>query len=81
MPNIEKLKAVAVFNVGDLCFTTSSGPWRVKARYWSERQQSIVYDIVFEYNGTPLSRVPEHELSTKDTRGGFRHHAPPRYSA
>lgn len=67
MPNIEGLKRVAVFDVGDYCYTRSGGqPWRVTARYWSDRQQSIVYDLVYEYNGVTLRRMPEHELSREE---------------
>lgn len=81
MPNLKKLKEVAVFDIGDQCFTAQSGPWIVTGRYWSDRQQSIVYDLVFDRNHTTLKRIPEHELSTKDPRGGrLRHMPPPRWS-
>lgn len=71
MPDLAQLAATAAFRVGDRCFTPSSGPWKVVARYWRARQQCIVYDLVFEYNGVELPRVPERDLSVTDTRGGF----------
>ncbi len=63
-PNIEGLLRVAAFAVDDLVVTRSGGqPWRITGRYWSPRQQSIVYDLVYEYNGVTLQRVPACELS------------------
>ena len=66
-PNIEGLLRVAAFAVDDLVYTRSGGkPWRITGRYWSPRQQSIVYDLVYEYNGVVLERVPERELSRQE---------------
>lgn len=66
-PNLEGLRSVAVFQVDDLVYTRSGAkPWRITARYWSPRQQSIVYDLLFEYNGVTLRRVPEGELSSTE---------------
>jgi hypothetical protein len=66
-PNIEGLLRVAVFQIGDMVYTLRGAkPWRVTARYWSPRQQCIVYDLLFEYNGTELPRMPEHELSATE---------------
>jgi hypothetical protein len=63
-PNIEGLLRVALFNVGDMVYAGSGPkPWRVTGRYWSTRQQSIVYDLLYEYNGVVLSRVLERDLS------------------
>lgn len=66
-PNIEGLLRVAAFEVGDLVYTRSGAkPWRITGRCWSPRQQSIVYDLLFEYNGVTLLRKPEHELSREE---------------
>jgi hypothetical protein len=49
-PNIEGLLRVAAFDVDDLIYTRSDAkPWRTTEQSWSPRQQSIVYDFLFEY--------------------------------
>ncbi len=64
-PNLEGLRKVAAFDVNDEAYTSSGGkPWRVTGRYWSPRQQSIVYDLAFP-NGVKLKRIQEGELSLK----------------
>jgi hypothetical protein len=66
-PHIEGLLRVAAFEVDDLVYTRSGAkPWRITGRYWSPRQQSIVYDLLFEYNGVVLQRVPERDLSREE---------------
>ena len=62
-PNLEGLRRVAVFDVGDYAYLSGNKPWRVTARYWSARKQSIVYDLAFEYNGVSLDRIEEREMS------------------
>lgn len=64
----EELERAARFRVGDTCYTTKSGPWRITARYWSRKRQCIVYDLKYVYNGVELDRMPEAELTATDDR-------------
>lgn len=67
--DLEALKRSALFKVGDTVWTRSSGPWTVRARYWSPRKGTIVYDLVYE-NGTVLERMSEVALfSTRQFLG------------
>ena len=61
-PNIEGLKKVALYEVGDKAYLTTSGAWTVTARYWSRSKQCIVYDLVYDYNGVLSHRVEEDRM-------------------
>lgn len=66
-PSVEELRRVALFDVGDKAYLTTSGAWTVTARYWSA-SKGIVYDLRYDYNGVKLERIEEREM-TRTAKG------------
>ncbi len=65
---------VAQFNIGDEVWTSSSGPWRVIARYWMRSQQRIAYDLRYA-NGVTIRRMLDDEVYAE--RQWFGYGKPP----
>lgn len=62
-PSIPHLQRISQFEVGDDVYLHGFTIWRVSARYWSPREQCIVYDLLFVRNGVESLRVREDRLS------------------
>lgn len=69
-PSIPHLQHIAKFEVGDNVYLHGHTIWRVSARYWSPREQCIVYDLLFVRNGVESHRVREDRLAGVDPKDG-----------
>ncbi len=61
-PSLPHLQHIAKFEVGDEVYLYGTAKWRITARYWSRREQCILYDILFEYTQVESKRKREEEL-------------------
>lgn len=60
-PNMNELRTIARFQVGDEVWIKASGPWKVVQRYWSRSKGHVAYDLLYA-NGVTLHKVPDAEI-------------------
>lgn len=60
--DVTRLRSIAKYQVGDRVHLYGFDVWQVSRRYWSRREQAILYDLVYPRNGVTVERIQEAEL-------------------
>lgn len=69
-PNVNELRMVAQFKVGDVVWTRNSGPWQVVGRWWLKGKQCIAYDLEYVRNRVKMNKVVDYEVYASRQHNG-----------
>lgn len=60
--DLMRLRSIARFRVGDRVHLYGFDVWQVSRRYWSRREQAILYELAYPRTSVTAEHIQEAEL-------------------